>query len=201
MRLNEISDNPGARRPRRRVGRGIGTGMGKTSTRGQKGAKARSGTAMNGFEGGQMPLHMRLPKRGFNKPFRARYAEVTLVRLQRAIDAGRLDAGAPVDAAAMVKAGLFKKVRDGVRLLATGSLNTKVDLVVTGATAAAVKVVEAAGGSVTIAAKGQAAGKAAGTEGGAPDGEAPAEEAAAPEAETPSEDAGEAGEESPAKED
>ncbi len=153
MRLNEIADNAGARRPRRRVGRGIGSGMGKTSSRGHKGAKARSGSSINGFEGGQMPLHMRLPKRGFNKPFRARYAEVTLARLQRAVDAGRLDAGQPVDAAALVKAGVFKKSRDGVRLLASGSLNTKLDLVVTGATAAAVKAVEAAGGTVTVLAK------------------------------------------------
>ncbi len=129
MRLNEISDNPGARRSRRRVGRGIGSGLGKTSGRGQKGAKARSGTAMNGFEGGQMPIHMRLPKRGFNKPFRARYAEVTLARLQRAIDAGKLDASGPLDGQALAAAGLFKKLRDGVRLLATGSLTTKVDLV------------------------------------------------------------------------
>ncbi len=153
MRLNDISDNAGARRSRRRIGRGIGSGMGKTSSRGQKGAKSRSGSSIKGFEGGQMPLHMRLPKRGFNKPFRAHYAEVTLVRLQRALDAGRLDASQPVDAEALVKAGVFKKSRDGVRLLATGSLNTKVDLVVTGATAAAVKAVEAVGGTVTIVAK------------------------------------------------
>ncbi len=153
MRLNEISDNAGSRRPRRRVGRGTGSGMGKTSSRGQKGAKSRSGSSIKGFEGGQMPLHMRLPKRGFNKPFRARYAEVTLVRLQRAVDAGRLDSSQVVDAAALVKAGVFKKSRDGVRLLATGSLTTKLDLVVVGATPAAVKAVEAAGGSVTIAAQ------------------------------------------------
>jgi len=160
MRLNEISDNPGSRRPRRRVGRGLGSGMGKTSSRGQKGAKSLSGIAIKGFEGGQMPLHMRLPKRGFNKPFRARFAEVTLVRLQRAVDAGRLDASQPVDAEALVKAGMFKKSRDGVRLLATGSLSAKLDLVVAGATPAAVKAVEAAGGSVTIQAKKVPAGDA-----------------------------------------
>lgn len=152
MRLNEISDNPGARRPSRRVGRGIGSGRGKTSSRGQKGQKARSGVAIKGYEGGQMPLHMRLPKRGFKKPFRARFAELTLVRLQRAIDGGKLDLSQPVDAEKLVAAGLFKKSRDGVRLLATGSLNAKVDLVVAGATAAAVKAVEAAGGSVTLTA-------------------------------------------------
>ncbi|GAB5471697.1 MAG: 50S ribosomal protein L15 [Rhodospirillales bacterium] len=151
MRLNEISDNAGARRPRRRVGRGIGSGMGKTSSRGQKGAKSRSGSSIKGFEGGQMPLHMRLPKRGFNKPNRLRFAELTLVRLQRAIDAGRVDVSAPLDAAALVAGGLFKKSHDGVRLLATGSLTAKVDLVVTGATPAAIKAVEAAGGTVTVA--------------------------------------------------
>ncbi|MEQ8651544.1 MAG: 50S ribosomal protein L15 [Kiloniellales bacterium] len=156
MRLNQLSDNAGSRRPRRRVGRGIASGMGKTSSRGQKGAKSRSGSSIKGFEGGQMPLHMRLPKRGFNKPNRARYAEVTLVRLQRAVDGGRLDASQSVDAEALVKAGVFKKSHDGVRLLATGSLNTKLDLVVTGATPAAVKAVEAAGGTVTILAKAKA---------------------------------------------
>jgi len=153
MRLNDISDNPGARQVSRRVGRGIGSGRGKTSGRGHKGQKARSGVAIKGFEGGQMPLHMRLPKRGFKKPFRAAYAEVTLTRLQRAVDSGRLDTSGPIDAEKMAAAGLFKKSRDGVRLLATGSLSAKLDLVVAGATQGAVKAVEAAGGSVTRVAR------------------------------------------------
>ncbi|MEO1193072.1 MAG: 50S ribosomal protein L15 [Pseudomonadota bacterium] len=169
MRLNEISDNAGARKARRRVGRGIGSGMGKTSSRGQKGAKARSGSSIKGFEGGQMPIHMRMPKRGFNKPNQARFAELTLSRLQRAIDAGRVKTDAPLDAAALVAGGLFKKSYDGVRLLATGSLTAKVDLVVAGATAGAVKAVEAAGGTVTLA----TANAAAGTTEETAEGEAP----------------------------
>lgn len=150
MRLNQLSDNPGARHARKRVGRGIGSGLGKTSGKGVKGQKARAGVAVKGFEGGQMPLHRRLPKRGFNQPFRLEYAEVTLTRLQRAIDAGRLDLEQQVDAPALVKAGLFKTSRDGVRLIATGTLTSAVRLTLSGATQAAVAAVEAAGGSVTL---------------------------------------------------
>jgi large subunit ribosomal protein L15 len=149
MKLNELADNPGARKARKRVGRGIGSGLGKTSGKGHKGAKARSGVAIKGFEGGQMPLHRRLPKRGFTNIFRRDYVEVTLDRLQKAIDAGRLDTGKTVDAAAMQAAGLFKNPRDGVRLLANGELTTKIDVVVAGASKGAVAAVEKAGGSVT----------------------------------------------------
>jgi large subunit ribosomal protein L15 len=149
MKLNELADNPGARKARKRVGRGMGSGLGKTAGKGHKGAKARSGVAINGFEGGQMPLHRRLPKRGFTNIFRRDYVEVSLGRLQAAIDAGRLDAGQPVDAAAMQAAGLFKKSRDGVRLLANGELKAKINVTVAGATKAAVEAVEKAGGSVT----------------------------------------------------
>jgi len=156
MRLNEIADNAGARSARKRRGRGVGSGLGKTSGVGQKGQKSRSGVAIKGYEGGQMPLHMRIPKRGFNKPNRAQYVEVTLERLQRALDAGRLDAGKPVDAAALLAAGLFKKERDGVRLLASGTLNAGLTLTVAGASKAAVEAVEKAGGSVTIAPKAKA---------------------------------------------
>lgn len=149
-RLNEISDNPGATKGRMRVGRGVGSGKGKTCGRGVKGQKSRGGVSINGFEGGQMPIHMRAPKRGFNKLNRARYAEVNLGRLQKAIDAGRLDAKKDVDEAALVAAGLVRRVRDGVRLLAQGDLKTKVKVIVTGATASAIKAVEKAGGSVTV---------------------------------------------------
>jgi len=149
-RLNEISDNPGATKGRMRVGRGVGSGKGKTCGRGVKGQKSRGGVSINGFEGGQMPIHMRAPKRGFNKLNRARYAEVNLGRLQKAIDAGKLDAKKDVDEAALVAAGLVRRVRDGVRLLAQGDLKTKVKVVVTGATASAIAAVEKAGGSVTV---------------------------------------------------
>ncbi|MGP1253581.1 MAG: 50S ribosomal protein L15 [Kiloniellales bacterium] len=152
MKLNELADNPGARKTRKRVGRGIGSGLGKTSGKGHKGAKARSGVAIKGFEGGQMPLHRRLPKRGFNNIFRRDYVEVNLGRLQTAIDAGKLDAAQPIDAAAMQAAGLFKRSRDGVRLLANGELKAKVTLTVAGASKAAVEAVEKAGGSVTVTA-------------------------------------------------
>lgn len=149
-RLNEITDNPGATKNRMRVGRGVGSGKGKTCGRGVKGQKSRGGVSINGFEGGQMPIHMRAPKRGFNSLNRARYAEVNLYRLQKAIDAGKLDAKKDVDEAALVAAGLVRRVRDGVRLLAQGDLKTKVKLVVTGATPAAIAAVEKAGGSVTV---------------------------------------------------
>jgi large subunit ribosomal protein L15 len=148
-RLNEIADNPGSAKKLMRVGRGVGSGKGKTGGRGVKGQKSRRGVSINGFEGGQMPVHMRAPKRGFNKLNRARYAEVNLGRLQKAIDAGKLDAGA-VDEAALVAAGLVRRVRDGVRLLAQGAITSKVKVTVTGASAAAVEAVEKAGGSVTL---------------------------------------------------
>lgn len=151
MKLNEIADNPGARKNRMRIGRGIGSGMGKTGGRGGKGQTARSGVRIKGFEGGQMPLHRRLPKRGFrNTAFQARLNEVSLGKLQAAIDAGKLDAKATVDAEAMVKAGLMRRAKDGVKLLGTGELKAKVDVAVYGATKSAVAAIEKAGGSVKI---------------------------------------------------
>ena len=152
MKLNELSDNPGARKAAKRVGRGIGSGKGKTAGRGVKGQKSRSGVALGGFEGGQMPLYRRLPKRGFNNyRFRARYQAVNLGRLQQAVDAGKLDTASPVDAAALVASGVVRRARDGVRLLAGGALTTAgLDIRVAGASKAAVAAVEAAGGSVTV---------------------------------------------------
>jgi large subunit ribosomal protein L15 len=158
MKLNEISDNPGARTPRKRVGRGIGSGLGKTSGKGHKGQKSRRGVAINGYEGGQMPLHRRLPKRGFtNAPFKRDYVEVNLGRLQTAIDAGKLDPKQPIDAASLKAAGLFKAARDGVRLLGVGELTAKIDITVAGASKSAVAAVEKAGGSVKVAAPAKAA--------------------------------------------
>jgi large subunit ribosomal protein L15 len=153
MELNEIKDNPGARKRRMRVGRGIGSGKGKTCGRGQKGQKSRSGVAINGFEGGQMPLHMRLPKRGFNQPNRREYAEVNLGALQRAVDSGKLAAGGSYDAAALVDAGVLSHARDGVRLLAKGELTVPLNLTLAGASAAAAKAIEALGGTLTLPAK------------------------------------------------
>lgn len=153
MRLNELKDKPGASKSRVRVGRGIGSGKGKTAGRGVKGQKSRTGVAIKGFEGGQQPIHIRLPKRGFNKPGRLRYAEVNLGAVQTAIDAGKLDAGAAVDAEALKRAGVIRRARDGVRLLGDGELKTKVDFVVAGASAPAIKAIEAAGGSVQVTAK------------------------------------------------
>jgi large subunit ribosomal protein L15 len=150
MRLNELKDNPGARRGRIRVGRGIGSGKGKTAGRGHKGQKSRSGVAIKGFEGGQMPLHMRLPKRGFNSPFRKNFNEVNVGRIQQAIDDSKLDASKPVTVEALVAAGVVRKAKDGVRLLGKGEITAKVDLEVTGASAGAVKAVEKANGSVKI---------------------------------------------------
>jgi large subunit ribosomal protein L15 len=150
MQLNEIRDNEGATEARKRVGRGIGSGLGKTAGRGHKGQKARSGVAIKGFEGGQMPIHMRLPKRGFNNPLRLKFSEVNLERLQRAIDDGKLDAGQTIDAKAMIAAGVLRRERDGVRLLGRGELKAKIALEVAGATASALKAVEAAGGSVKL---------------------------------------------------
>lgn len=152
MKLNEISDNKGARKGRMRVGRGIGSGKGKTAGRGQKGAKARSGVSVNGFEGGQMPLHMRIPKRGFNNIFAKDYAEVNLGLIQKFIDAGKLDAKAVIDHAALKGAGLARGGKDGVRLLAKGELKAKAKFVVAGASKGAVAAVEKAGGSVELTA-------------------------------------------------
>lgn len=148
MQLNELKDNAGSRRPRKRVGRGEGSGTGKTSAKGQKGQKSRSGVAIKGFEGGQMPIHMRLPKRGFNNIFRKNFVAVNTGRVQEAIDAGKLDAGAKVDGAALVAAGIVRRERDGIRLLAKGELTAKVEFVLAGASAAAVAQVEKAGGSI-----------------------------------------------------
>ncbi|MBK8907576.1 MAG: 50S ribosomal protein L15 [Rhodospirillales bacterium] len=151
MKLNEIRDNPGARTPRKRVGRGIGSGLGKTAGKGHKGQKARSGSGPRiGFEGGQMPLYRRLPKRGFKKPNRREFVEINLGILERALDAGKLDAGAAIDEAAMQKAGLFRRRRDGVRLLAKGELTKALQVTVTGASKGAIAAVEKAGGSVTV---------------------------------------------------
>lgn len=150
MRLNQLSDNPGARKARKRRGRGIGSGLGKTSGHGHKGQKARAGVALKGFEGGQMPLHRRLPKRGFKNLFRKDYAELNLGRLQTAIDAGKLDPKSAIDTAALVAAGVITNPRDGVRLLAKGELKAKVNITVAGASKAAAAAVEQAGGSVTV---------------------------------------------------
>ncbi|MFN9580884.1 MAG: 50S ribosomal protein L15 [Novosphingobium sp.] len=153
MKLNEISDNKGARKGRMRVGRGIGSGKGKTAGRGQKGAKARSGVSVNGFEGGQMPLHMRIPKRGFNNIFAKDYAEVNLGLIQKFIDAGKLDIKAVIDHAALKAAGLARGGKDGVRLLGKGEFTAKVKFAVTGASKGAVAAGEKAGGSVELPAE------------------------------------------------
>ena len=151
MKLNQVNDNPGATKNAKRVGRGIGSGTGKTSGSGHKGQKARSGVSINGFEGGQMPIHRRLPKRGFNNVFRKNYVEVNLGRLQAAIDAGKLDAGKPVDSAALLAAGVISKSRDGVRILGQGELTAKkVEIVAAGASKAAIAAVEKAGGKIVV---------------------------------------------------
>ena len=152
MKLNEISDNQGARHRRKRVGRGIGSGIGKTATRGHKGQKSRSGVSLLGFEGGQMPLYRRLPKGGFTNIFRKDYRVVNVGRLQQAVDAGKLDAGKPVTEDALVEAGVIKSKRDGVRILAKGEISTKLDIEVSGASKAAVEAVEKAGGKLTVTA-------------------------------------------------
>ena len=151
MKLNEIAPRAGSVKKRMRIGRGIGSGKGKTGGRGGKGQTSRSGVRIKGFEGGQMPLHRRLPKRGFrNVKFALRLNEVNLGRVQAAIDAGRLDAAAVVDAAALVKAGVLRRVKDGVRLLGNGELKAKVEFAVFGASKSAVAAVEKAGGSVKV---------------------------------------------------
>jgi len=150
MRLNEIADNPGSRKGRMRVGRGIGSGKGKTAGRGVKGQKSRTGVAIKGFEGGQMPLYRRIPKRGFLPPNQKIWQVVNLGTLQKAIDDKKLDAGKLIDAAAMVAAGLFKNASAGVRLLGKGELKTKIEVKVAGASASAVAAVEKAGGKIEL---------------------------------------------------
>ncbi len=151
MKLHELAGRPGARKIRRRKGRGIGSGKGKTAGRGGKGQTARSGVRIKGFEGGQMPLHRRLPKRGFkNTMFARKFNEVNLGPVQAAIDAGLLDAAGKIDAAALVKAGLIRRAKDGVRLLGSGEIKAKVTFSVYGASKSAVAAVEKAGGSVEI---------------------------------------------------
>ena len=165
MKLTDIRDNAGATKARMRIGRGIGSGKGKTGGRGGKGQTARSGVAIKGFEGGQMPLHRRLPKRGFNKPNRRDYNEVNLGRIQEAVTAGKLDQGAPITVAALVAAGVVSKARDGVKILGVGELSAKLTFQVAGASKSAVEAIERAGGSVTIV--GAAAAQDAGADAGA----------------------------------
>ena len=150
MKLNELRDNPGATKRAKRIGRGPGSGKGKTGGRGLKGQKSRSGVAIKAYEGGQMPLYQRLPKRGFNNPGAKRYAVVNLGLLQKFIDAGSLDASAEITEDVLVASGLVRRKRDGVRILGKGDLTAKVALIVTGASKSAVEAVEKAGGSVAI---------------------------------------------------
>jgi len=150
MKLNEIKDNEGSSKDRIRVGRGIGSGKGKTGGRGVKGQKARSGVAINGFEGGQMPIYRRLPKRGFNNIFALEYVTVSLGRIQTAIDAKKLDPKATIDAATLKAAGVIRRPKDGVRVLADGELTVKVSIEVAGASKAAVEKIEKAGGSIKL---------------------------------------------------
>lgn len=150
MRLNELSDNPGATKARKRVGRGIGSGKGKTAGRGVKGQKSRSGVSINGFEGGQMPIHMRLPKRGFNNINRKRYAELSIATLERAVAAGKIKKGDKLDGVVLVKAGVIRRSNDGVRVIGGGELSVALDLHVAGATKGAQAIVEGAGGSITL---------------------------------------------------
>ncbi|MCK5621253.1 MAG: 50S ribosomal protein L15 [Alphaproteobacteria bacterium] len=202
MKLNELSDNPGARKSRTRVGRGIGSGKGKTGGRGVKGQKSRSGVSIKGFEGGQMPIYRRMPKRGFTNLFRKEFAVVNLGRLQQAIDDKRLDAKKTIDTAALMAAGLVgRRVGDGVRLLANGELKTKITIDLAGASKAAVEAVEKAGGKVVLPeakekpegkraarAKAAKAAKAAKGEGKAAKGEGKAKSKPAEDEETPAGD-------------
>jgi large subunit ribosomal protein L15 len=161
MKLSDIADNAGSRKKRMRVGRGIGSGKGKTSGRGGKGQTARSGVRIKGFEGGQMPMHRRLPKRGFNNVFRVEYAEINLDRLQEAIDAKAIDAGSAINAESLVKAGVLRRAKAGVRLLGRGELKAKINIEVHGASKSAIEAVEKAGGSVKILAPVKEEGEAA----------------------------------------
>jgi len=153
MKLNDIRDNKGARKKPITVGRGIGSGKGKTCGRGVKGQKARTGVSIRAFEGGQMPLHRRLPKRGFVNIFAKDYAEINLGRLQAAIDAGRVDAKQPITSESLMASGVTAKARDGVRLIGKGELKAKVEITVAGASKSAIAAVEKAGGKVTVTAK------------------------------------------------
>jgi large subunit ribosomal protein L15 len=150
MKLNELSDNPGSSKNRMRVGRGIGSGKGKTGGRGVKGQKARTGVAIKGFEGGQMPLHRRLPKRGFYNPFSTHYNEINVGRIQQAVDAGKLDAKATVTVDALIAAGLISKARDGVKILGQGEIKAKLAFEVAAASKSAIAAIEGAGGSVKL---------------------------------------------------
>jgi large subunit ribosomal protein L15 len=150
MKLNELSDNPGSSKNRMRVGRGIGSGKGKTGGRGVKGQKARTGVAIKGFEGGQMPLHRRLPKRGFYNPFSTHYNEINVGRIQQAVDAGKLDAKATVTEDALIAAGLISKARDGVKILGQGEIKAKLAFEVAAASKSAIAAIEGAGGSVKL---------------------------------------------------
>ncbi|KAA0920476.1 50S ribosomal protein L15 [Aquicoccus porphyridii] len=152
MKLNELRDNPGATKSRKRVGRGPGSGMGKMGGRGIKGQKSRSGVAIKGYEGGQMPLYQRLPKRGFNKPNRKSFAVVNLGLIQKFVDAGKLDAKAPITEDVLVESGLVRRKLDGVRVLAKGDISAKLTLEVTGASKSAIAAVEKAGGQLTVTA-------------------------------------------------
>ncbi len=153
MKLHELSDNPGASKSRKRVGRGPGSGMGKMGGRGIKGQKSRSGVAIKGFEGGQMPLYQRLPKRGFNKPNRKEFAVVNLGLIQKFIDEGKIDAKSAISEDTLIASGLVRRKRDGIRVLAKGDISAKMELQVTGASKSAIEAVEKAGGSLTVTAK------------------------------------------------
>jgi large subunit ribosomal protein L15 len=156
IKLNELANREGSTKNRMRVGRGPGSGKGKTAGRGVKGQKSRSGVSIAGFEGGQMPLHMRLPKRGFRNPFAKKLVEVNLWRLAQAIEAGKLDAKKPIDGKALIAAGVIRRERDGIRLLGNDPIKGKLDITAHSATASALKIVEDAGGKVTLTAKAKA---------------------------------------------
>lgn len=151
MKLHELRDNPGATKSKKRIGRGPGSGRGKTGGRGIKGQKSRSGVAIKGYEGGQMPLYQRLPKRGFTKPNRKSYAVINLGLIQKFVDAGKLDASAPITEEVLVASGLVRRKLDGIRVLAKGDVTAKLDLQVTGASKSAVEAVEKAGGTLQLA--------------------------------------------------
>ena len=161
MKLNELSDNPGARKKRLRVGRGIGSGKGKTCGKGQKGQKSRSGVAIKGFEGGQMPIYRRLPKRGFTNVFRKQFGVINIGRLQAAVEAGKLAEGDTVTIAVLEEKGLARAQKHGIRLLGDGELTTRLTIEVSGATKSAIAAVEKAGGSVTLTAPAKPVAKAA----------------------------------------
>jgi large subunit ribosomal protein L15 len=150
MNLNELSDNPGARKKRKRAGRGIGSGLGKTAGRGMKGQKSRSGVSLLGFEGGQMPLYRRLPKRGFHQPNRRKYQELTIFRLQAAIDKGTIDTENEITEEILKQSGVVRRIRDGVRLIGNNQLKSKIEIKITSATKSASESVKKAGGTITV---------------------------------------------------